>query len=89
MLVNDASTMPGGRALLDMTQPQLAKAASFGLSTIVDFEKGRREVSEQAVDRLRRTLEAAGVEFIEENGGGPGVRLKKKSAKKPKSSGNP
>jgi hypothetical protein len=30
---------------------------------------------------VRRTLEAAGVEFIDDNGGGPGVRLKK-SAKK-------
>jgi hypothetical protein len=26
---------------------------------------------------IRRALEAAGVEFIEENGGGPGVRLRK------------
>jgi hypothetical protein len=25
---------------------------------------------------IRRTLEAAGVEFIDENGGGPGVRLR-------------
>jgi hypothetical protein len=26
---------------------------------------------------LRAAIEAAGVEFIDENGGGPGVRLKK------------
>ena len=30
---------------------------------------------------VRRALEAAGVEFIDENGGGPGVRLKKPSPK--------
>jgi hypothetical protein len=28
---------------------------------------------------IRRALEAAGVEFIDENGGGPGVRLLKRS----------
>jgi len=28
---------------------------------------------------VRRTFEAAGVEFIDENGGGPGVRLKKRN----------
>jgi hypothetical protein len=27
---------------------------------------------------VRRTLESAGVEFIDENGGGPGVRLQKR-----------
>jgi hypothetical protein len=26
---------------------------------------------------VRRALESAGVEFIDENGGGPGVRLRK------------
>ena len=29
------------------------------------------------LDRFRRALESAGVEFIDENGGGPGVRLRK------------
>jgi hypothetical protein len=31
---------------------------------------------------VRRALEAAGVEFIDENGGGPGVRLRKRHPKK-------
>jgi hypothetical protein len=31
---------------------------------------------------VQRTLEAAGVEFIDENGGGPGVRLRKGAVKK-------
>jgi hypothetical protein len=30
---------------------------------------------------VRRALEAAGIEFIEENGGGPGVRLRKPGQK--------
>jgi hypothetical protein len=67
----------GARALLDMTQPELARAASLGLSTIVDFERSRRDVSDEAIIAMRRALESAGVEFIDENGGGPGVRLTK------------
>jgi hypothetical protein len=31
---------------------------------------------------LRKALEAAGIEFIDENGGGPGVRLRKRQRKK-------
>lgn len=63
------------RALLEMTQPALATAAGLGLSTVVDFEKSRRIVSEDAIAAIRSALETAGVEFIAENGGGPGVRL--------------
>jgi len=60
-----------------MTQPQLAEAAEFGLSTIVDFEKERREISVVAFMAIQHALEMAGVEFIAENGGGAGVRLRK------------
>jgi transcriptional regulator with XRE-family HTH domain len=65
------------RSLLDMTQSQLANAAELGLSTVVDFERERRSVSEEAAHALRNALEIAGVEFIDENGGGLGVRLRK------------
>lgn len=61
-----------------MTQPSLADAAGLGLSTVVDFEKARRNVSADAIGRIRGALEAAGVEFIPENGGGAGVRLAKR-----------
>ena len=63
------------RALLDITQPELAEAAGLGLSTIVDFEKSRRDVSRAAVVALQRALEKAGVRFIGKDDGGPGVRL--------------
>jgi transcriptional regulator with XRE-family HTH domain len=66
----------GGRGLLGMTQPALASGANLGLSTIVDFERSRRSVSSQAVEMIRHALEQAGIEFIDENGGGPGVRLR-------------
>jgi transcriptional regulator with XRE-family HTH domain len=64
------------RALLDITQPELADLAGLGLSTIVDFEKSRRDVSREAVLSLQRALYEAGIQFIARNGGGPGVRLK-------------
>jgi hypothetical protein len=40
-------------------------------------------VSEQARLRLQQALESAGVEFIDENSGGPGVRLRKRSPGRP------
>ena len=60
-----------------MTQPQLAEAAALGLSTVVDFERERRKVSEHAAASIKKALEAAGVIFVAENGDGPGVRLRK------------
>ncbi len=77
-----ASQCRAARALLEVTQPALAKAANLGLSTIVDFERSRREVSEEAVGQIGLTLARMGVEFIDENGGGPGVRLSKSPRKK-------
>lgn len=65
------------RALVEMTQPQLAALANVGLSTVVDFERERRSVAQPSVDAIRVALEAAGVQFIAENGGGAGVRLRK------------
>lgn len=65
------------RSLLSMTQSQLAELAQLGLSTVVDFERERRSVSEEAMQGILRALEKAGVEFIDENGGGAGVRLRK------------
>src|SRR5258706_16193817 len=64
------------RALLDITQPELAQAAGLGLSTIVDFEKSRRDASRDAVHALQKALEESGIRFIAKNGGGPGVRLR-------------
>lgn len=64
------------RALIGITQGYLADTAGVSLSTVVDFEKERRLVAEPSVAAIRIALEAAGIEFIPENGGGAGVRLK-------------
>ena len=67
------------RALLDLTQSELADGARLGLSTIVDFERSRRQISGDAIGAIRRALEKFGVDFIDENGGGVGLRLRKRS----------
>src|SRR5262249_25078701 len=53
------------RALLGITQPELAATAGLGLSTIVDFEKGRRRVSDDAIQAIQQALERAGIAFTE------------------------
>ncbi len=66
------------RGLLDWSQAQLAARSNLGQSTVRDFEKGRRVPTVNNLAAIQRALEAAGAVFVEENGEGPGVRLKKK-----------
>lgn len=65
------------RALLDLTQTELAARAKLGLSTVVDFERSRRNVSAEAVNELKVTLMELGIQFISSSGAGIGVRLRK------------
>ena len=65
--------MPSWPHPLEITQTDLAASAGLGLSTVVDFDKERRQVSPESVESIRRALVSAGVDFIDENGGGPGV----------------
>ena len=55
---------------------ELAELATVAPSTITRFERGDGTHT-RTVAALRSALEAAGVDFIPENGGGPGVRLAK------------
>ena len=72
------------RALLDWSAHDLARATSLGLATIRRAENSGQQTSMTAANDLsvRRAFEAAGVVFIDENGGGPGVRLKQRSSQK-------
>jgi hypothetical protein len=54
--------------------------AKVATSTVARFEVGE-ELMERTIDALRTALESAGVVFIEENDGGPGVRLRKAKRK--------
>jgi transcriptional regulator with XRE-family HTH domain len=70
------------RGLLEWSQEELATRSNLGLSTVRDFEKGRRVPTINNLEAIKRAIEAAGVEFIAENGGGPGVRLAKRKGKR-------
>jgi transcriptional regulator with XRE-family HTH domain len=65
------------RGLLDWTQQELADRAGVGIVTVRQVEAGLSEPRRATLEVIRRALEAGGVEFIDENGGGPGVRLRK------------
>ena len=65
------------RGLIGWSQDQLVDASGVTRATIANFELGKRAPYERTLDELRRALESAGVEFIAENGGGAGVRLRK------------
>ena len=67
----------GARGLLGWSQASLANSAGLALQTIMRFETGGARVSADAVAKIVAALESAGVEFIAENGGGAGVRLRK------------
>jgi len=67
------------RAFVRWRAQDLARESSVGVATIRRAELTDGETSMTAANDLavRAALESAGVEFIDENGGGPGVRLKK------------
>lgn len=52
------------RAFLDISQPELAKAANVGVSTLRDFEAGRRTPIANNLEAIRVALEAQGVRFV-------------------------
>jgi len=65
------------RAALNWSLTDLAQASGLHRNTVSNFETGRYAGSAEAVAAIRAALEAAGIEFLEPNGGGPGVRLRK------------
>jgi transcriptional regulator with XRE-family HTH domain len=68
------------RALLDLSQQELAERSGVGLATIKRIEAAGGELAGTAktLFRIQKALEAAGVVFLEETDAhGPGVRLRK------------
>ncbi|RWH72931.1 MAG: transcriptional regulator [Mesorhizobium sp.] len=62
------------RVALGWGTRDLARNAGVSPDTVARFERGE-QLKDTTIAALRNTFEAAGIEFIPENGGGPGVRL--------------
>ncbi len=76
--------LKAARMLVGWSQEGLASASGVSLPTIKRLEAaegliGGRDTTAQ---KIRTALEKAGIEFIDENGGGPGVRLRKRQRPK-------
>jgi transcriptional regulator with XRE-family HTH domain len=67
------------RALLNWSAADLARQSALGVNTIRRAEVAQDATSLTAANQMaiRRAFEAAGVEFIDENGTGEGVRFRK------------
>jgi transcriptional regulator with XRE-family HTH domain len=65
------------RAAVGWGVRELAERAGVTANTVTRIENGS-DARQSTMNSLRQALEAAGVEFIDENGGGPGVRLRKR-----------
>ena len=74
--------MRAARALLRWTADLLAQRSKVGLATIKRAEATDEQVRMTApnADAVQRALEEGGIEFISENGGGAGVRLRERAA---------
>lgn len=79
-----SSQIRAARALIGWTAEDLAGESAVSLRTIRRAELAGHDISITPANDLaiRRALEAAGVVFIEENGGGVGVRLRRRQARK-------
>ena len=75
MLTSDQVRM--ARAALKIGVRELAEMAGVNPGTISRFETGKGGMQSGNLGAVQKALEAAGVELIPENGGGPGVRLRK------------
>jgi transcriptional regulator with XRE-family HTH domain len=70
------SQVRAARALVGWTLDRLETASGLPKRTLTRFENEATEPRAATIAAIRTALEAAGVEFIAENGGGVGVRLK-------------
>jgi ribosome-binding protein aMBF1 (putative translation factor) len=69
------------RALLQWDQNTLAEKSNVSVATIKRLEPkpGPLKANKVTIAALKHALESAGIEFIPENGGGPGVRMARRS----------
>lgn len=72
-----AAQIRAARALLGWSRDVLAAKSGISLRTLASIELEQGNPEDATLDAIRNALVAAGVIFIEKNGGGPGVRLRK------------
>jgi transcriptional regulator with XRE-family HTH domain len=72
------------RAALNWTVRDLAAATGLHRNTISNIEVGRYAGDPATLNLIKEVLIREGVVFIDENGGGPGVRLRKSGKEKPR-----
>lgn len=73
-----AKQMKAARIFLDLDQKHVAEMTGLSTQTIHRMENlGTGRSSAENVEKVRKALEGAGIEFLPENGGGSGVRLRK------------
>jgi ribosome-binding protein aMBF1 (putative translation factor) len=65
------------RAWLDWSQEELAGKASVSLSTVRDFEKGRRVPIPNNLTAMKAALESTGIAFVDD-GGTSGITFAKR-----------
>jgi transcriptional regulator with XRE-family HTH domain len=70
------------RGLLEWSRQELARMARVGIVTVHRLESGRSQPRRGTLELIWHAFESTGVVFIDENGGGPGVRLRKRQQKK-------
>lgn len=70
------------RGLIDWTQDRLGNEAAVSAFTVRNFEAGKTEPMRATLDVIQRAFEKAGIEFIAEDNGGAGVRLKPAKTKR-------
>lgn len=72
-----SAQMRAARGLVNWSVRELSERSGIHRNTITNFETGKSGGDPDTLSRLQRALEAAGVIFVDENGEGPGVRLRK------------
>jgi len=77
-----AAQCRAARGLLDWSQQELADRAGLGIVTIRQIEADITDPRRATLVVLKQAFERAGVEFIDENGGGAGVRIRKRKRTK-------
>jgi transcriptional regulator with XRE-family HTH domain len=70
----------GARAMLGLTQAQLAARAGLSKTGLNNIERGKADPKASTLVAIQSALESAGIEFT--NGDAPGVRLRGKPRRK-------